>query len=69
MSVSTIEPRSCCIRCGGIEFRVIEKWSPSRRSSRHFDRGSASDQGACLTVDLASLGVAVIKPIDDGAYI
>ena len=69
MSVATREPRSRCIRCGGIELRFMEKLRRSQLASRQFDRDSAQPRHAHPMVDLASLGIAAIEQIADGACI
>ena len=57
MSLPAVDPRRCCIRCGGIEFRVIENGDTVQQRSDHF--GSESTATSCAqstTFDLAALG-------------
>lgn len=69
MSVSASEPRSCCIRCGGVEFRVVEKWDRARAATGQFALRAPSMDCARPTLDLAGMGLAVAEPVSDGAHI
>lgn len=69
MSVSSARPRTCCIRCGGIEFRFIEKTSPADGAPVKFVPRPRSSDHARLPCDLTAVGLVVVQPIADGACI
>jgi hypothetical protein len=69
MSVSTAEPRSCCIRCGGVEFRLVEKWQSARSMPMPIvPRASLSD---CVPSrrEVITSGMADVELMGEGAYI
>jgi hypothetical protein len=69
MSVSTAEPRTRCIRCGGVEFRFVEKWEPARGVPVPFVPRPSSADRARSSRELATIGLAAAEPIGEGAYI
>jgi hypothetical protein len=69
MSVPAAEPRSCCIRCGGVEFRLVEKWDPARATRGEFALRPPRADCAQSPLDLTTIGLAVAEPVGEGAYI
>lgn len=68
MSVSSSEPRRCCIRCNGIEFRAIEKWGWRRHEDKTPDNWSVLPAGPAA-FSLAGIHATMIGQIGDGACI
>ncbi|MEX0641310.1 MAG: hypothetical protein WD468_01345 [Pirellulales bacterium] len=69
MSISATEPRTCCIRCGGVEFRLIEKLAPVHKTLEPFMPRSLSAANAHAKHKLAIVGLLAAEPIGEGAYI
>lgn len=69
MSVSAHEPRHCCIRCGGVELRVLA--ITDRQSS--IDVGDRDYLGAARGIELVPLmapwTVTVAEDINEGSHI
>ena len=56
MSVAARDPRACCIRCGGVEFHILERREVVSESSER--RGDLSATGGCTARRLALTGIA-----------
>jgi len=69
MSIARAKPRRCCIRCGGVEFRLIEKWQAVDSLPLPFLPFSTSADCAPLRREVATIAIAVAEPIGEGAYI
>lgn len=69
MSVSTAEPRTRCIRCGGVEFRFVEKWESAGGAQMPFLPRPTSANRARLSRELETIGLVVAEPTCEGAYI
>jgi hypothetical protein len=69
MSLSSAEPRTRCIRCGGVEFRFVEKWAAVHEVPVRFvPRRSTADR-ADSSRELAAIALAATEPTGEGAYI
>ena len=67
MSVPTTEPRACCIRCGGVEFRFVEKQGERvRANATPFLPRTAIAASTKSRGELATIGVAVAEPRGQG---
>jgi predicted nucleic acid-binding Zn-ribbon protein len=69
MSVSAAEPRSCCIRCGGVEFRLVEKWQAARSTATPFVPRASFSDCAPSRREVVTSGLAVAESMGEGAYI
>jgi hypothetical protein len=61
MSLSSTQPRTCCIRCGGVEFRLVEKYAAHRPQLR----GQSTDTSGkrMHSFDMTAIGLVVAQPI------
>jgi hypothetical protein len=70
MSVAADEPRCCCIRCGGVELRMLSMTDHRRRTDvRDGDQLRAAARGGELAPLLTPWTVAVAEDIHEAAHV
>jgi hypothetical protein len=68
MSVARAEPRTRCIRCGGVEFRLVENWHVSNVQATPFVPRRMLPTTRPAACEL-SAGVTAANSVSEGACI
>ena len=61
MSVAARDPRVCCIRCGGVEFHILERREDGQRLERIARRSSAGN--ASPTLVFTGIGAVLVDSL------
>jgi hypothetical protein len=69
MSLSSAVPRTQCIRCGGVEFRLVENSMMVRPAPVPFVPGRSSTDHAGSSLELATIALSESELEGEGAYI
>lgn len=71
MSVPADDPRHCCVRCGGVELRMLAVTDDHRSCTDVGDRGrlGAMQRGLDLVPVVTPWTVTVAEDINEGSHI